>query len=366
MTPIELGTPFHYDTIIKKRRIFLMLVTGLSITVLISMLLAVCLGTVQISPNESYRIILYKMFTLNLGDIISQASPSHMDIIWQIRFPRVLMSAIVGAGLAMCGTVMQAAVQNPLAEPSILGISAGAVLGATFSILIGGSAHAFFGLGTAFWAFAGALAASVFVLLLSGIGSQMSTVKMILAGAIASALFIAIANCIVYMSNDAEGMRTVTFWTMGSLAGAKWETLALPIIGITLSCIFFLFQPRILNALLLGEETAITLGVDLIKVRRLYMLITALVTGIIVSACGIFGFVGLIIPHIVRGMVGSDHKRLLPVVILVGAIFLIWADVLTRIILKSGELPIGIITSLIGTPFFMCILFKQSFGFESK
>jgi len=366
MTQLEIRKPFQYDTIIKKRKLFFLLVTGLSIIALISLLLAVCLGAVQISPSESYRIILYKIFALNLGDITRQASPSHMDIIWQIRFPRVLMSAIVGAGLALCGTVMQAAVQNPLAEPSILGISAGAVLGATFSILIGGSSLQFFGLGTAFWAFAGALAASFFVLVLSGIGSQMSTVKMILAGAIASALFIAISNCIVYMSNDAEGMRTVAFWTMGSLAGAKWNTLALPTIGITLSCIFFLFQPGILNTLLLGEETAITLGVDLAKVRRLYMLITALITGIIVSACGIFGFVGLIIPHIVRGLVGSDHRRLLPVVILVGAIFLIWADVLTRVILKSGELPIGIITSLVGAPFFMYLLFKQSFGFESK
>jgi len=366
MAQLEIPELSQYDTITKQRKLFLILVTGLVITVFTSLLLAVCLGTVQIPPSESYRIILYKMFTLNLGDVVSQASPSHMDIIWQIRFPRVLLSAIIGAGLAMCGTVMQAAVQNPLAEPSILGISAGAVLGATFSILFGGSAQVFFGLGTAFWAFSGAVAASFFVLILSGIGSQMSTVKMVLAGAMASALFIAISNFIVYMSSNAEGMRTVTFWTMGSLAGAKWDTLALPAIGITLACIFFLFQPRILNTLLLGEETAITLGVDLIKVRRLYMLITALITGIIVSTCGILGFVGLIIPHIVRGIVGSDHRRLMPVVILVGAIFLIWADVLTRIILKSGELPIGIITSLIGAPFFMYILFKQSFGFESK
>lgn len=359
MTQIITSRTFQYDTFIQKRRSFFILLISLTGIALLSILLAVCLGTVKISPEESYHIILYKLFNLNLGNMINQISPSHMDIIWEIRLPRVLMAAIVGSGLAMCGTVMQASVQNPLAEPSILGISAGAALGATFSILIGGSSKIFFGLGTPFWAFIGALGASFFVLLLSGIGGRMSTVKMVLSGSIASALFIALSNFIVYMSNNAEGIRSVTFWTMGSLAAAKWENLALPAIGITLSCLFFLFQSRILNALLLGEEAAITLGINLARVRRIYLIITALITGLIVASCGSFGFVGLVIPHLVRGFVGSDHRRLLPATILVGAIFLTWADVLTRVILKSGELPIGIITALIGAPFFMYILSKK-------
>ncbi len=359
MTQHKLGENVQYRTFIQERRNFLFLIIGLMGIALLSILLAVCLGTVKILPEESYEIILYKLFNLTLSPMISQISPSHIDIIWEIRLPRVLMAAIIGAGLALCGTVMQASVQNPLAEPSILGISAGAALGATFSILIGGSSKVFFGLGTPFWAFIGALGASFFVLLLSGIGGRMSTVKMVLSGAVASALFIALSNFIVYISNNAEGIRSVTFWTMGSLAAAKWENLALPAISITLSCLFFLFQSRILNALLLGEEAAITLGINLTKIRRVYLIITALVTGIIVAACGSFGFVGLVIPHLVRGLVGSDHRRLLPAAILVGAIFLTWADVLTRVILKSGELPIGIITALIGAPFFMYILSKK-------
>lgn len=355
-----------YGMVIQKNHTFLLSLTALGIIVLLSMLMAVCLGTVRISPEISYKIIIYKAFHLNVANIIDQASPSHMDIIWQIRLPRVIMSAVVGAGLAVCGTVMQASVQNPLAEPYILGISAGASLGATFSILIGSASGILWGFGTAFWAFAGSLGASFFVLFLSGIGGRMSTVKMVLSGSIASALFIALSNFLVYISSDAEGIRSVTFWNMGSLAAAKWDNLALPVIGVGLCCLFFLSQFRRLNTLLLGEEAAITLGINLTKVRRTYMVITALITGLIVASCGIFGFVGLVIPHVVRGLVGPDHRRLIPGTMLIGAIFLIWADVLARTVLKSGELPIGIITALVGAPFFMYILFKQSFDFGNK
>lgn len=354
------------EGIIQKQRNFTFFLACLGIAVLVSMLLAVCLGSAKIAPGDAYRIILAKAFNLPLNDFAGPVSQAHLDIIWQIRLPRVLMSAVVGAGLAVCGAVMQAAVQNPLAEPYLLGISAGASLGATFSILIGGLAGVLFGLGTAVWAFIGALAASLFVMTLSGIGGRASPVKMILAGSIASALFIALANFIVYLSSNAEGMRSVAFWTMGSLAAAKWDNLALPAAGIAASCIFFLTQFRILNTLLLGEETAITLGIDLARVRQLYLVITALITGLIVAVCGIFGFVGLVVPHVARGVVGADHRRLLPAAILTGAIFLIWADVLARIVLTSGELPIGILTALVGAPFFMYILVKHSVHFGGQ
>ncbi|GBG57615.1 ABC transporter [Sporomusaceae bacterium FL31] len=352
------------DTVLQKQRNFIFLLIFLGILVAGSIVLAVCMGTAKIAPSAAYQIILAKLFQVH--SIAEQASLAHTDIIWQIRLPRVLMSAIVGSGMAICGAVMQAAVQNPLAEPYILGISAGASLGATFSILIGGLAGSLLGLGTAVWAFLGALAASLFVMTLSGIGGRTSTVKMVLAGSIASALFIALSNFIIYLSSNAEGMRSVTFWTMGSLAAAKWDNLALPVAGIIACCVFFLSQFRVLNTLLLGEEAAVTLGIDLAKVRRFYLIITALVTGLIVSVCGIFGFVGLVVPHVVRGIVGADHRRLIPVTILVGAIFLIWADVLARTILPSGELPIGILTAMVGAPFFMYILVKQSSHFGGQ
>lgn len=352
-------------TLRQKRQTFLGGMLLLCLGVLAAIWLAVCFGTVKIAPEAACRIILYKIFQWNIGDIASQASPAHMDIIWQIRFPRALMAALSGAGLAVCGAVMQASVQNPLAEPYILGISSGATFGATCSILLG-AAGIWAGLGTAAGAFGGAAAASLLVMVLSRIGGQMSTVKMVLAGTTANALFLALANCIIYFANNAEGIRSVAFWQMGSLAFAKWNTLALPAVAVSLCCLFFLTQHRILNSLLLGEETAITLGVNLSNIRRNYLLITALMTGIIVASCGVISFVGLIIPHIVRGLAGPDHRRLIPATMLAGALFLTGADLLARVVLKSGELPIGIITALIGAPFFMYILCKQTYGFGGK
>lgn len=352
------------DGVLRRQRSFVFLLTALGIIALLSIVLAVCMGSAQIAPFDAYRMIVYQLSGLNIQHIAEEASPAHMDIIWQLRLPRVLLSALAGAGLALCGTVMQAAVQNPLAEPYILGISAGASFGATFSILAGGLTG-MFGLGTAVWAFAGALVAALFVMTLSGIGGRASTVKMVLAGSIASALFFAASNFIVYVASDAAGIQSVVFWTMGSLAAAEWDMLALPAVGIIGGCVFFLSQFRVLNTLLLGEEAAITLGIDLAKVRRLYLIITALITGLIVAVCGPFGFVGLVVPHVVRGVVGADHRRLVPAVILAGAVFLIWADVLARTILTNGELPIGILTALVGAPFFMYILVRQSFHFGS-
>lgn len=328
--------------------------------VLLSMLVAVCLGSVKIPLFEVYNIMAHKIFG---QQIMGDLKPSHIDIIWQLRLPRVLMAAIAGAALSMSGAVMQASVQNPLAEPYILGIASGASFGAVIAILLGGIGGF---MGTTIWAFGGAILATVLVMFLAGLRGQMSTVKMVLAGAVVSALLSAGANFIIYMSNNAEGMRSVTFWTMGSFAGAKWSTLLLPAVGTGFAGIFFLSQARKLNVMLLGEEAALTLGIDLVSVRRFYMILTALLTAIIVSACGVFGFVGLVIPHIVRSLIGSDHRKLMPVVILSGSFFLIWADVLSRVLLKSGDLPIGIITALIGAPFFMYLLFQQSFNFGNS
>ena len=192
---------------------------------------------------------------------------------------------------------------------------------------------------------------------------SVGAIFLILAGAVVSALFSALANLVVYLANDAEGMRSAAFWTMGSLAGARWDTIWLPGAAVLAGVVFFSLRLRELNAMLLGEETAVTLGVDLIGARRKYLALTALLTGIIVSVCGIFGFVGLIIPHAVRAVVGSDHRRVLPGVLLVGAIFLILADVLCRVLLPSGDLPIGILTALVGAPLFMRLLFRaEGFG----
>ncbi len=327
------------------------------VVLIICILLATSVGVVDI-PFSQVPLIIGNQ----LG-IVPDASvmPSFVEIIWELRLPRVLLAAFAGAGLALCGTVMQATVQNPLAEPYILGTASGASLGAVAAILFGSSA-VFLGLGVSFWAFIGAIVATFIVLSLSGKDNSISAVRLVLAGAVVNALFGAIANFIVYIANDAEGMRNAAFWTMGSLASARWDVIWLPVLSVVIIGIFFIFRIRHLNALLLGEEAAVTLGINLKTQRRLNLILTALLTGIIVSVCGVFGFVGLIIPHIIRMLWGSDHRILLPRSLILGAIFLIFADVLSRILLPSGDLPIGILTAIIGAPLFMHLLFRTDSG----
>lgn len=351
------------ESLIQSKSGFALVIAVLIMITVISVGIAVSIGQVHIPLAESYRILLYKLTGFQWGATPIEAG-SFTDIIWQIRFPRVLMAMFIGAGLALCGAVMQAAVQNPLADPYILGISSGASLGATFAILIGFGAIGWLGqTGVAFWAFAGAMGASLLVLTLAGIRGKMTSVKLVLAGMVINALCSAFSNFIIYFANNAEGIKTVTFWTMGSLATSGWSKLPLVGIVVLVAILFFLLQSRVLNTMLLGDEAAVTLGINLSVYRRVYMLLTALVTGVMVASCGMIGFVGLIIPHIVRGLVGSDHRKVMPVSVLFGAIFLIWTDVIARSLISSVELPIGIITAMIGAPMFMYMLVKKGYGF---
>lgn len=335
----------------------------LVLAIILSAGIALASGQADISLSEVYRILLYKVSNGLLGNIdgITQANA---NIVWFVRTPRILLSIFVGMGLAVSGAVMQAVVQNPLADPYILGISSGSSLGATFAILVGfGGASFFFQFGLALGAFVGAVAATFLVLLLSSIGGRMTSTKLVLSGTIISSLCSSLANLIVYLANNAEGMKTVTFWSMGSLASASWTKLpmvSLLVVGLT---IFFLLQYRVLNTMLLGDEVAVTLGVKLVVYRRVYMVLSALLTSIIVANSGMIGFVGLIIPHIVRGFSGSDHRILMPLTALSGGLFLIWADILARSILTGVELPIGIITAIIGAPIFIYIIVKRQYNF---
>ena len=316
---------------------------------------AVSAGSVSVPPADTIAII-----TAKLAGRIPAVDPALTDIIWSLRVPRVLLAMTAGAGLALAGVVMQASVQNPLAEPFILGIASGASVGATLAILIGTAAIPF---GVPGAAFLGAILATLAVLMLAGIHRRVSTVKLVLAGAAISALCVAATNFIVYMAADAEGMQSAAFWTMGSLADAKWHSLFLPVLVVTALTVYFLSQLRTLDVLLLGEELAVTLGIDASAKRRLYMGLLALLTGVLVATCGIIGFVGLVVPHLVRAFTGASHRRLLPAALLVGTIFLVVADLLARTLLPAGDLPIGIITALIGAPLFMKLLFGSSGNF---
>ncbi len=351
----------------KKRTVFSIICILMLFAVAVSAVLSVSIGQVSIPFKQSLQILASQLTGGYLGGEASLSDGMATDIIWQIRFPRVLLAMVAGAGLALCGTIMQASVQNPLADPYLLGVSSGASLGATFSIMLGFGASGIVGeLGVASWAFIGALGAALLVLALSGMGGKSTSVKLILAGTVINALCHALSSFIIYFAKNAEGIRSVTFWTMGSLASAEWKSL-LPIsIAVLAAILFFFSQSRVMNTMLMGEETAVTLGINLNAYRKIYMVLSAAVTGFLVSACGIIGFVGLIIPHIVRGVTGSDHKRLIPMSILTGSLFMIWTDVFARTIVPNGELPIGIVTALLGAPVFMYMLIKKGYGFGGK
>lgn len=322
-----------------------------------SIILGISFGAVDIPPYDVYRVFLYKVFGIKIGNLDEILNSTLFDIIWGVRMPRVLLGAFAGMALAMVGVIMQATIQNPLGDPYILGLSSGASLGATFSILIGFSG-VLSSFGAPLGAFLGALIASIFVYFLAKIGGRITPFKMILAGMVISSICSSLTSLIIFLSKDNEGIRTVNFWMMGSLAGAEWSNIVLPIAISVIPLIYFFTQYRNLNLMVLGDETSITLGLNIEKHRKIYMILSSLITGVIVSVCGTIGFVGIMIPHIVRLIFGTDHKTLLPFSALVGAIFLIWADVVARCAITNMELPIGIITSVIGAPFLLWLMVK--------
>lgn len=345
------------------------LIVVLIIVMFVVMCVSVFIGQVKIPFEEVMRILAYKIF--GYGDI-SDIKYTHVAIIWRLYTPRAIMGLIIGASLALVGVVMQAMVQNPLADPYILGISSGASLGATFSILMGSTilaGTAFSSFGLEFFAFIGAIGASIAVFFVASTGGRMTSTKLVLSGVIVASLAGALSSLIVYLNPNAIGMRSIAFWSMGSLDTQDFE-IVLEVGVVLLICLaFFLTQLRNLNAMMLGDSTATTLGVNLNILRKIYILITALLVALAVSHCGIIGFVGLIIPHIGRGLVGTNHWKLLPICVLIGAIFMMVADIFTRIGYSylgwniASDIPIGIITAIIGTPIFAWIMIKKSYGF---
>lgn len=346
----------------KHKFVTIILVIALIIAIIVSAIFAIAIGQVAIPFSDVATVIWHKIIGNN-------ASEYNMieDIIWQVRMPRVILAIVVGAGLALCGAIMQAIVKNPMADPYILGVSSGASLGATFAIMLGASFTGVIGnMGVSFSAFFGALLATICVLFVASYKSQISSVKLVLSGMVINALFTALSNLVIYFAKDAEGIRSVTFWTMGSLSSASWQNIFYVTLIITIMSIFFLTQWRVLNAMLLGDAAAITLGINLTLYRIMYMVFVAIMTGVMVASCGIIGFVGLIIPHIVRSFIGANHQHLIPITILIGALFLLWTDLLARIVITNSELPIGIVTAIIGAPIFMYMLVKKSYGFGGQ
>ena len=325
-----------------------------------SMAGALTFGTVSLPIGD----ILFAIYdSLQSGMPINAPGQGALhDIVWLLRMPRILMAACIGAGLATCGVIMQAIVKNPLADPYILGVSSGASLGATAAILLGIGVSLggnFVGIA----AFVGAFAISLAIVFIANMGGRANAVKLLLAGMALSTVCSAFSSFIVYFANDKDGIQSITYWLMGSMAGADWLVLQVMIPLSVVVPLFFYTQAKILNLMLLGDDTAVTLGVDLHLYRQGYLLVSSLMVGFAVYAAGMIGFVGLVVPHVSRMLVGADHRRLLPIAALSGAIFLVWADVLCRIIIPQTELPIGILVSMIGAPCFIYLMVRKTYSF---
>ena len=332
----------------------------LAMVLVVELFLSLLLGSVDLSLQDIWQTVINGIISDKSVDAPGQG-PLH-DIIWILRIPRVLLACIAGAGLAVCGVVMQAIIKNPLADPYIMGISSGASLGATVAILLGLGSGVFSNfIGVA--AFLGALGVSVLVLLLANIGSGVNAVKLLLIGMALSMVCSALSSFVVYFAQDKDGIQTITFWLMGSFAGADW--LSLPVVSAIIICgiLFFVIQNRVLDMMLFGDETAITLGIDIRKYRQIYMLISSLMVGFIVYSAGMIGFVGLLVPHVARIAIGTEHRFLLPMSGLMGAILLVLADVVCRSLIEHTEIPVGIIISLIGAPCFVYMIIRKAYGF---
>lgn len=294
---------------------------------------------------------------------LGSASLRDVTIVWDIRMPRMITGALVGAALAVSGAVMQGLFRNPLADPGLVGVSAGAGLGAVAAIVLGGFLPAAIAALTgpylvSFAAFLGGWASTLLLYRIATQGGRTSVATMLLAGIALGALTGALTGFIVYRATD-EQLRDLTFWGMGSVAGSNWAKLASagPIILLTLLSAPFL--ARALDALALGEPVACHLGIDVQRMKRLAVLSVAASVGACVAITGGIGFVGIVVPHLLRLVQGPVHRHLLPNAALLGAIVLLLADMISRVAVAPAELPIGIITAVLGGPFFLWILLKN-------
>lgn len=276
-------------------------------------------------------------------------------VVWQYRMSRAVMAAFSGGGLAVCGVVLQALLRNPLAEPYLLGISAGASTGAVLVMLLGFGGSL---LSVSGGAFLGALAAFAVIMLLAR-GLRDGPARIILSGIAATQLFNALTACVVSTSANAEQSRGVMFWLLGSLSGVRWPDVLLSMAVTGLALLLFLWFARTLDTFSFGEEVATTLGTAVTPVRIVLLLTAALLTAVLVSIIGAVGFIGLVIPHLTRFFTGPPHLRLLPAAFLAGAHFMIIADLLSRSLIAHQVLPIGVVTALVGAPVFAAILWRQ-------
>ena len=321
---------------------------------LVSLSIAISVGAVPVPLETVWGVFLNK---ISPGVIEQTWSQGRAAIVWEIRFPRALLAMMVGAGLAVVGASFQAVTRNPLADPHLLGISSGGAFGAILALLHTGL---FLGLLTVpLLAFAGALMATAIVLGVSRFAHATSADRLVLAGVAVSFIIMAGANVLIFLG-DPRAAHTVVFCMLGGLGLAQWSQLIYPLSVLAICVAWLLAHTRELNAMTVGDETASTLGIPVARFRLLVFVVGALITGAMVAFSGIIGFVGLMVPHVVRMMVGGDYARVLPGSLVLGAVFLLWADIAARTVMAPEDMPIGIVTGLIGGVFFVWLLSRRT------
>ncbi|MDT0444277.1 FecCD family ABC transporter permease [Streptomyces johnsoniae] len=317
--------------------------------------------TVTIGPASIGVGDVWSTIAARLGWGTSDLPRLRNEIVWNLRLPRVLLAAVCGAGLAVCGAVMQSLLRNPLADPFVLGVSSGASTGAVVVVVLGAGGGA---LSVSGGAFLGAVCSFALVLLLSHtLGGTPD--RVVLSGVAAMQLFSALTSFVVMTGADAETTRGVLFWLLGSLGGAGWTDVWLCLAVLLAVLVVCLGYCRTLDAFAFGQDAAASLGVSVACTRLVLLCATALLTGALVSTAGAIGFVGLVLPHAARALTGPGHGRLLPACALAGAVFLVWADTLARTVLDPQEVPVGVVTSLVGVPAFVLVLYRTRRGVRS-
>lgn len=322
--------------------------------VVVTASVGVSLGPVRIPVDVVWRVIGHHLIGY---PAVADWTLAQDNITWLVRVPRVLLGLAVGAALAVTGAALQALVRNILAEPYLIGVSSGASTGAAVVLLFG---TALFGAAgstvLAAAAFGGGLAATALVFLTARTGGRLTPMRLVLAGVTVAYALSAVTSFLIFASDRRDGARGVLFWLLGSLDQARWDALPVPTAATLLVTAVLLLWGRRLDAVAIGDDTALSLGTSPTRFRTQAFLVVALGVGAVVAVAGPIGFVGLVVPHLARRWVGGTHRRMLPVAALLGAVFLVWADVLARVAFAPREMPLGIVTALVGAPFLLLLI----------
>lgn len=334
------------------------LIISLIIIIFLSIPVAIIFGTAHISFSDTYQIFIKNILRRSERVV----DPVHQSIIWELRVPRVLAAMIVGGSLAAMGCIMQAMTGNIMADPYILGVQSGAAMFAAFSLAFA-SYFSFLGVvNLVLFAFIGAILTTAVVYAISLKKKDFSPHTLILVGIAISMFCSAVTQLILVFAPDNSKVRSIVFWTMGGFGSVRWNQIPVIAVIFFIGWIIVYLLSEQLNILSLGKETAKVLGVRTERLSRILIVVSSLIVGTMVSISGSIGFVGLVIPHIARRLVGYNHKKLVPIATLLGALLLIWADIIARVIVSPKELPIGVITSILGVPFFLKIVLRGRIG----